>query len=114
MKLAMGVKFTGGSVVITRVREEEVVQLRRRRGALKLVDRHLSKNNYKLALSLLKQSSLSGFAAATQVTFTYLFIYITCNCHSGFILNLFIYLFIGASKSFISRPLTSYCSSIIT
>ncbi|KAK1439420.1 hypothetical protein QVD17_05238 [Tagetes erecta] len=67
---------TDGSIAVastTRVvNNDDVVE--RRRAALRLVDRHLSKSNFKLALSLLKnlhrQSSpfrLRGFAAAKQV-----------------------------------------------
>ena len=69
-------RIGGATVVATRRVNEECdgSGVRRRRAALRMVDRQLAKGNFKLALSLLKQlqrqpppAVLRGFAAATQV-----------------------------------------------
>ncbi|KVH85789.1 hypothetical protein Ccrd_025426 [Cynara cardunculus var. scolymus] len=69
-------RIDGATVVATRrVKEDgDSCGVRRRRAALRLVDRQLEKSNFKLALSLVKQlqrqpppAGLRGFAGARQV-----------------------------------------------
>ena len=78
---------TDGAVVVAtkRVKEDgDGCGVRRRRAALRMVDRQLAKGNSKLALSLVKQlqrqppsAGLRGFAAARQVYLV--FHAITCS-----------------------------------
>lgn len=59
------------------LKEDGCRRRRRRAAALKMVDRHLSNGNFKLAVSVIKQlqrqHGLRGFAAAKQVKSLFIF-----------------------------------------